>query len=94
MTRQQQTAIDHHCRLAAECVHPRFRSVGPGESVKTFRRFRDFLGLVLYPRMQEENDVDALLELVEQTFTWEQRALMTLAHAERILARFRRERPR
>ncbi len=58
------------------------------------RRFRDFLGLVLYPRMQEEGDVDALLKLVARSFVWEQRALVALAQAERILARFRRERPR
>jgi hypothetical protein len=24
MTPQQQTALDHHCRLAIECAHPRF----------------------------------------------------------------------
>jgi hypothetical protein len=24
MTREQQTALDHHCRLAVETVHPRF----------------------------------------------------------------------
>jgi len=24
MTKQQRTALDHHCRLAVECAHPRF----------------------------------------------------------------------
>jgi hypothetical protein len=24
MTRQQRTALEHHCRLACECMHPRF----------------------------------------------------------------------
>lgn len=29
MTPAQQTALRHHCRLAAETVHPRFRTVLP-----------------------------------------------------------------
>jgi hypothetical protein len=27
MTPRQRTAIDHHCRLAAETVHPRFSTM-------------------------------------------------------------------
>lgn len=29
MTRQQKIALDHHCRLAREAVHPRFATAGP-----------------------------------------------------------------
>jgi hypothetical protein len=29
VTRQQKIALDHHCRLAGEAVHPRFASAGP-----------------------------------------------------------------
>ncbi len=30
MTRAQQTALAHHCRLAVETAHPRFASLGNG----------------------------------------------------------------
>lgn len=33
MTPQQQTALAHHCRLASETVHPRFRVLKPCVSV-------------------------------------------------------------
>jgi hypothetical protein len=29
VTRQQKIALDHHCRLAGETVHPRFGTAGP-----------------------------------------------------------------
>jgi hypothetical protein len=32
MNDQQRTALRHHCRLACETVHPRFRSVGPDKA--------------------------------------------------------------
>ena len=30
MTKAQKTALEFHCRLAAECVHPRFARRLPG----------------------------------------------------------------
>jgi hypothetical protein len=33
MNRQQMTALKHHCRLAAETVHPRFRQMVPMGSI-------------------------------------------------------------
>ena len=33
MTREQQTALDHHCRLAVETAHPRFGSLLHGGAV-------------------------------------------------------------
>ena len=27
MTREQQTALEHHCRLAVETMHPRFLQI-------------------------------------------------------------------
>ena len=33
MTQEQRAAIENHCRLASECAHPRFRSVGLVTSV-------------------------------------------------------------
>ena len=33
MTQAQRIALEHHCRLATETVHPRFRHVRPGFSL-------------------------------------------------------------
>ena len=33
MTGQQQRALQHHCRLSCETIHPRFRVVQPPLSV-------------------------------------------------------------
>jgi hypothetical protein len=30
MNRHQRTALDHHCRLATETIHPRFARLGAG----------------------------------------------------------------
>lgn len=33
MTKQQQMSLAYPCRLAVECVHPRYASLRPGYSV-------------------------------------------------------------
>lgn len=33
MNKHQRTALDHHCRLAGETVHPRFAYVMPLHSI-------------------------------------------------------------